>query len=68
MGGEVATSRVTSNPRATALLIALTLVIYPTPWDDFFKREKLLKDVKSKQTLRKEHDEIEKQLNEIRIP
>jgi hypothetical protein len=77
MAGVVATSRIAVNPRAAALLIALTLAVYPMNWDDFFKLKELLEDVrdknvqkeieKGKETLRKEHDELEKPLKEAGI-
>jgi hypothetical protein len=77
MAGVVATSKIAANPRAAALLIALTLAAYPMTWDDFFKLEELLEDVhdknvqngieKGKETLRKEHDELEKPLKEAGI-
>ena len=77
MAGVVATSRIATNPRATALLIALTLAVYPMNWDDFFKLEELLEDVRDKkiqkeidngkEILRKEHDELEKPLKEAGI-
>jgi hypothetical protein len=77
MAGVVATSRIAANPHAAALLIALTLAVYPMNWDDFFKLEELLEDVpdkniqkeieKGKEILRKEHDELEKPLKEARI-
>lgn len=77
MAGVVATSRIATNPRAAALLIALTLAVYPMNWGDFFNLEELLEDVheknvqketeKGKGTLRKEHDELEKPLKEAGI-
>ena len=77
MAGVLATSRIAANPRAAVLLIALTLSVYPMNWDDFFKLEELLKDVRDKnvqkeiekgnETLRKEHDELEKPLKEAGI-
>jgi len=77
IAGIVATNRIATNPRAAALLIALALAVYPRNWDDFFKLEKLLKDVhdknvqegleKGKETLRKEHDDLEKPLKEAGI-
>jgi hypothetical protein len=77
MAGVVATSRIAVNPRAAALLVALTLAVYPMNWDDFFKLEELLEDVshknvqneikKGKETLRNEHDELEKPLKEAGI-
>jgi hypothetical protein len=77
MAGVVATSQIAVNPRAAALLIALTLAVYPMNWDEFFKLKELLEDVrdknvqkeieKGKETLRKEHDELEKPLREAGI-
>jgi hypothetical protein len=77
MAGVVSTSKIVINPRAAAMLIALTLAVYPMNWDDFFKLDELLKDVhdkniqkeieKGKETLRKEHDELEKPLKEAGI-
>lgn len=77
IAGVVATSRIAANPRAAALLIALTLAVYPMNWDDFFKLSELLEDVqdkdvqkeieKGKETLRKEHDELDKPLKEAGI-
>lgn len=74
MAGVVATSGIAANPHAAALLIALALAIYPMNWEDFFKLEEVLEDVhdkkvqkeieKGKETLRKEHDELEKPLKE----
>jgi hypothetical protein len=77
IAGVIATSRIAANPRAAALLIALTLTAYPLKWDEFFKLKELLEDVqdkdvqkqieKGKWTLRKEHDELEKPLKEFGI-
>lgn len=77
MAGVLATSQIAANPRASVLLIGLTLAVYPMNWDDFFKLEELLEDVhdkniqkeieKGKETLRKEHDELEKPLKEAGI-
>ncbi len=77
MVGVVATSRIVANPRAAALLIALTLAVYPRNWDDFFHLEELLEDIhdktvqkeieKGREVLRKEHDELEGSLKEAGI-
>lgn len=77
MAGVIATSRIAANPRAATFLIALTLAAYPMNWDDFFKLEEFLEDVqdkdlkkeieRGKETLRKEHDELEKPVKEAGI-
>lgn len=77
MAGVVTTTKIATNPRAAVLLIALTLAAYPMNWDDFLKLKELLEDAhdkdvqkeikKGKETLRKEHDELEKPLKEAGI-
>jgi hypothetical protein len=77
MAGVIGTSRIAADPRAAALLLALTLAVYPMNWHDFFKLEELLKDVKDrdlqkeiekgKKKLHKEHDELDKPLKEAGI-
>jgi hypothetical protein len=77
IAGVIGTSRIASNPRAAALLLALTLAVYPMNWDEFFKLKEMLEDIqdkdvqklieKGKGTLRKEHDELEKPLKEAGI-
>jgi hypothetical protein len=77
IAGVIGTSRIASNPRAAALLLALTLAVYPMNWDEFFKLKEMLEDVQDKdvqkeiekgnKTLRKEHHELEKPLKEVGI-
>jgi hypothetical protein len=77
MAGVIGTSRIAANPHAAALILALTLVVYPMNWDDFFQLEEFLEDIndkdvkkeieKGRETLRKEHDELERPLKEAGI-
>lgn len=77
VAGVVATPRIKTDPRAAVLLLALTLIVNPKSWEEFFKLEDLVKDVsekdvqkeikKGREALRKEHDELEKPLKEAGI-
>jgi hypothetical protein len=77
IAGVMTTPQIAVNPRAAVLLLALTLIVYPMNWDDFFKLDDLLEGVNDKnvrseiargnEILRKEHDELEKPLKEAGV-
>lgn len=77
MTGVIGASQITTDPRAAALLVALSLAIRPMNWDNFLSLDELLKNVRDKnvqseiengwKALQEEHNELEKPLKDAGI-
>ncbi|MCK6594374.1 MAG: hypothetical protein L6Q33_04175 [Bacteriovoracaceae bacterium] len=77
MTGVIGTNQITTDPRAAALLVALSLAIRPLQWDDFLSLDNLLKNVrdlnvqnefeKGWKVLQEEHNDLEKPLKEAGV-